>query len=629
MTAQAITADERCITHLGVTHWQPADRALMAKILSEFTHEGLFAPEPVGPDRYRIVADDARITYVFTAYRFLLNHWHVLPESIERHAPQMPAEMDAATLLIDCRNCLSMTDEVLSLYLEEIAATRYSRAYKQAHARLRAADFPDADFQAVEAAMIEGHPAFVANNGRMGFSGSDFAVYAPEAAAPVRLVWVAAHRSRLVEAVAADRSLSDHLAGELDECTRARFDARLIELGLSPSAYRYMPVHPWQWQHKLVFAFADELAARRLVHLGFAPNAYQAQQSVRTLFNHDVPSRCYVKTSLSILNMGFSRGLSPYYMQSTPAICDWLADLVAHDDELVARGFSILREVAAVGYRHPRFDRALPATDGANKMLAALWRESPIGRIGADESLMTMAALLHRDTEDAAVLPALIRASGLEIGAWIDAWLAAYLRPVLHCFYAHDLVFMPHGENLILVLRDHVVDRVIMKDIGEEIAVMDRPERLPEAVARIAVPVPEELRTLSIFTDLFDLIFRYVAPILSLDCGYDETCFWQRVAACIHGYQQDHPELSEQFARYDLFAPDFIRSCLNRLQLADNRQMLDLADPTASLQFHGRLDNPVAALRPINPTRAASLGHTGRTGHTEPAAHLSMAHDGS
>ena len=32
-------------------------------------------------------------------------------------------------------------------------------------------------------------------------------------------------------------------------------------------------------------------------------------------------------------------------------------------------------------------------------------------------------------------------------------YLDAYLAPLLHCFYAHDLAFMPHGENVILVLR--------------------------------------------------------------------------------------------------------------------------------------------------------------------------------
>lgn len=51
---------------------------------------------------------------------------------------------------------------------------------------------------------------------------------------------------------------------------------------------------------------------------------------------------------------------------------------------------------------------------------------------------------------------------------------------------------MPHGENAILVLEDGAVDRVIFKDIAEEIAVMDPHAVLPPAVERIRADVPED-----------------------------------------------------------------------------------------------------------------------------------------
>jgi siderophore synthetase component len=74
--------------------------------------------------------------------------------------------------------------------------------------------------------------------------------------------------------------------------------------------------------------------------------------------------------------------------------------------------------------------------------------------------------------------------------------------------------------------------------------------------------------------------------------GGDE--FWRTAAEAVRGYQAEHPELAEQFARHDLFAPDFELSCLNRLQLRNNQQMLDLADPSGGLQKAGRLTNPLA-----------------------------------
>ena len=38
----------------------------------------------------------------------------------------------------------------------------------------------------------------------------------------------------------------------------------------------------------------------------------------------------------------------------------------------------------------------------------------------------------------------------------------------------------------------------------------------------------------------------------------------------------------------------FALSCLNRLQLRDSRQMVDLQDPAGSLQLVGELENPIA-----------------------------------
>jgi hypothetical protein len=55
-----------------------------------------------------------------------------------------------------------------------------------------------------------------------------------------------------------------------------------------------------------------------------------------------------------------------------------------------------------------------------------------------------------------------------------------------------------------------------------------------------------------------------------------------------------------------LFAPTFSRNCLNRLQLRNNRQMVDLnaAEPVDSLQMIGTLQNPIALFRESESTRS-------------------------
>ena len=577
--------------------WAAVNRDLVRKTLAELSHERLLAPERVEADgdwaQYRLETDRKEAEYRFSARIMALNHWHIEGDSIERSVNGERAPLDALSLILELRDTLGMDTDKLPTYLEEISSTLYAAAYKRNRPGLSARELVNTDFQTLEMAMSEGHPCFLANSGRIGFDAMDFHGYTPETGSPVQLIWIAAHRDHTTFAGSEDFPEQTLLEQELDAHTLARFETTLREQGRTPAEYHYLPVHPWQWFNKLAGLFAGDLARGDLVCLGYGPDQYQAQQSIRTFFNRSQPEKHYVKTALSILNMGFMRGLSPYYMGTTPAINDFLANLITQDPYLNETGFSILREVAGIGYRQPHFEQGLDQHSPYRKMLSALWRESPLPRLADHETPMTMAALLHRDGQGEPLLPSLIEASGLTPGDWLDQYLAVYLKPLLHCFYAHDLVFMPHGENLILVMDGHVPVRAIMKDIAEETAIMNEDLVLQERVQRLTVAVPEELKSLSILTDLFDCFFRFMADILVNHGSLTEEAFWRHVADCIHDYQQAHPQLADKFRRYDLFTPEFTLSCLNRLQLANNQQMIDLGDPSKNLQFAGTLPNPI------------------------------------
>lgn len=588
------------VTHLTPERWERANRLLVRKALAEFAHERLLTPQPMvsAPDRYTVRSDDGTVEYRFTARLLALNHWQIDPDSITRRGESGQLPLDAGDFCLELRGALGLSDRVLPVYLEEITATLAGTAYKLARGGPAAEKLVAADFQAVEAAMTEGHPCFVANNGRLGFGSDEYHRYAPEAAAPVRLIWLAAHRDHSTFSCSADLDYDTLIRTELGEQTLARFAATLAGLGLDLADHHLIPVHPWQWQHKLSVTFAGEVARRHLVCLGEGPDDYRAQQSIRTFFNLTEPSRHYVKTALSVLNMGFMRGLSAAYMAATPAINDWLADLIDGDEVFRATGLTILRERAAVGYRHRQYEAATDRYSPYRKMLAALWRESPARGLEPGRRLATMASLLHLDPDGRSHTAALIAASGLTPAAWLRRYLDAYLVPLLHAFYAHDLAFMPHGENVILVLHDGVVERVIFKDIAEEIAVLSADAPLPPAVERIRADVPEHMRLLSIFTDVVDCFLRHLNAVLVDAEVCTEQTFWRAVAESAVGYLDRVPHLAERTRRYDLFAPEFALSCLNRLQLRDNRQMVDLADPAGALQLVGTLANPLAPYRP-------------------------------
>lgn len=582
------------VDHLTPDAWATANRLLVRKALAEFAHERLFIPEPTEHGGWLVRGDDGAVTYRFAAQRLALDHWQIDADSITRHRDGEQLPLDAVELCLELRGALGLTDAILPVYLEEITSTLAGTAYKLGKPATSAADLARADFQAIETGMTEGHPCFVANNGRIGFGLPDYHRYAPEVAAPVRLLWLAAHRDHTTFTCAADLDYDRLLQAELGAETLAGFVATLTGLGLDPADYLFVPVHPWQWWNKLAVTFAGEVARRQLVCLGEGPDEYLAQQSIRTFFNVTHPAKHYVKTALSVLNMGFMRGLSAAYMEATPAINDWLADLVDRDPVFKRTRLSIIRERAAVGYRHRQYEAATDRYSPYRKMLAALWRESPVDGLEPGRRLATMASLLHVDRDGRSLAAALIAESGLTPARWLRRYLDAYLVPLLHSLYAYDLAFMPHGENVILVLQDGVVERVVFKDIAEEIVVMDPAADLPERVRRIQAAIPEEEKILSIFTDVFDCFFRHLAAILHTDGTLDQDDFWREVAGCAADYADSVPHLAERLRRHDLFAPEFTLSCLNRLQLRNNQQMVDLADPSAALQFAGTLANPLA-----------------------------------
>ncbi|WP_278236505.1 GNAT family N-acetyltransferase [Isoptericola sp. AK164] len=628
--------------HLRADLADHAHRHLAAKALAELTHERLFAPVADGTadgtsgaggaTRYRLDLDG--VTYTFDARTFVLEHWVIDPASIvrtargDREQGGAALPVDALELVAELQPSLQIPDELLATYLEELSSTLAAAMAKRDRelagrtpdaaglvAGLTApapggpggadpdrdpADQDPADraedrrrtaetFQAVEAAMSEGHPGFVANNGRIGFSLPDYEAFAPERGGRLRLQWVAARREHTHLALAGDQTEAGLYDAELSGAERATFADRLARRGLDPADYLYLPLHPWQAEHRLPITFAADVARGDLVPLGPGADEYTPQQSIRTMFNRTRPERHYVKVALAIQNMGFLRGLSPAYMRATPAINDWVADLVDGDATLGAAGFGVLRELAAVGYSGDVYHRT-PRPNAHRKMLAALWRESPLPRTAPGERLATMASLLHRDAAGRALVTALVRASGIDPADWVRAYLDAYLYPLVHCLRAHDLAFMPHGENLVLVLRDGVVRRAFMKDIGEEVAVLsDR--ALPEQVARIAAPVDDAEKALAIFTDVFDGVLRHLAGILAVDGVLGEDRFWALVGECLDRHEAEHPDLD---SGVDLRAARFAHSCLNRLQLRNTLQMVDLADQSSSLIYAGDLANPVA-----------------------------------
>lgn len=586
------------VTHLTPELWQKVNQDYLRKMICEFSHEMLLNPvalsDSADETRYRLDVPDQNIVYYFEARQLALDHLLIDKASIRKEVDGIATTPDALLFLIEHKTTLELEEGDIGTYIEEVISCMQSSAFKYLNNTVTAQTLAGSDYQDIEHAMTAGHPCFVANSARIGFDASDYQNYAPEAAEPFQVVWLAGHKSRTEFTAMPGFNYDQVVQQELDIALQEKFNAILDIKELDKTQYYWFPVHPWQWYHKLAHIFAADIASGLLVCLGTSEDHYLPQQSTRTLFNISNTNRYYVKSALSILNMGFMRGLSPYFMRTTPGINQWVYELVQQDAYLQEKHFTLLRECATIGYTHQGFETALQQDSPYKKMLATLWRESPMPLLQPNQQLITMAALLHVDADGNALLEALINRSGLDTGSWLQQYFDCYLSPLIHCYYYHDMRFMPHGENLILVLEQGRPVKAIMKDIGEEVAIVSPDKVLPELIERIRIQAPEDLRLLSIFTQIFDCFFRFLNEVLVEHLDYPEEQFWSLAADCIRAYQARYPELEDKFRKFDLFTKEIPKTCLNRLQIRNSKKMIDMAAPFRNQHFAGILKNPLS-----------------------------------
>ncbi|AZQ65416.1 IucA/IucC family siderophore biosynthesis protein [Flammeovirga pectinis] len=593
--------NQEAVNHFDASLWNKVNALFLRKAISEFSHEKLITPQLTKiNDEFNdfTIELDNQISYFFSARVLPLEHWWIDLTSIRKEQNETAAPLSIIEFIFEVNHLLKIPTDMLPTYLEELSNTLYGAIYKLKKNTITADELAKSDFQTIEKNMFEGHPCFIANNGRIGFNADDYQKFAPEASNGFKVLWVAGHKSKTSFTSIDSLNYTAIITQELGEEQHTVYQNTIKGLGLNPDDFYIFPMHPWQWQNKLSFIFADDITNQKLILLGEGKDTYQPQQSIRTLYNKSEEDKYYVKTGLSIQNMGFMRGLSPYYMQTTPGITSWITALLKEDNYLQKQCFSMLGEVATIGYRNVNFE-PLGRTNAYNKMVAVLWRETPQQFLQKEEKAVTMASLLHIDGEGNALLKAFIDSSWLNVDQWIKNYLDAYLKPLLHCFYAYDLAFMPHGENIILKMKNNVPFGIFMKDITEEVVVFKEDKNYSSAVKRLVVNASNDVKSLTIFTDVFDCYFRFLSQILEEHCNFHHLDFWELVSQSIKEYQNEHPQFSSKFTECDLFADDFILSCLNRLQLQNNKQMVDLADPVNRLQFIGTIKNPIAKFKTV------------------------------
>ncbi|MEK4539069.1 IucA/IucC family siderophore biosynthesis protein [Peribacillus sp. FSL K6-1552] len=566
---QFINEMEKAVTE---KNWSIVNQNLLAKMISEYMYEDIIHPavlnENAAGNLYELKINEEK-SYQFLALPRLFDSYDVQAESIKVFEAEQTRQVnDAIQFILDLQPLIGMTAETTGHLIKEFHHTLLADLQLLSKPEQNADDLVELDYALLEGEM-SGHPWIAYNKGRIGFGYDDYLKFAPENQEKIQLSWIAVHKTRGAFNSIQTLSYKQLMENELDDETRKVFANRLAEKGLKEEDYFYLPIHEWQWKNVIIQNFTDDLAKGLIVALGNGPDEYLPQQSIRTFVNVSNKNKHHVKLPMSILNTLVYRGLPAERTVIAPKITEYIKNIYNNDSFLKEECKVVLPgEVASLNVDHPYFSKLKNVPYQYLEMLGGIWRESIYSYMEEGEKPITLASLLHVDYEGKPYVESLIEKSGLTTEAWTAQLFDVILSPLLHFIYQYGVVFSPHGQNTILVLKDYKPHRLAIKDFVDDVNISDQPlpelSMLPDNLKKVLRSEAPEGLVQFIFTGLFICHFRYLSTLLMRRNLLDENVFWEGVARAILTHQQKFPQLQDRFETFNFFAPKLTKLCLNR-----------------------------------------------------------------
>lgn len=581
-------------------------RRIFRQLIQGLIYEGLIRPvehpeangvrfELSGRDR-----DQRPVLYTCQGKRtHTFRRVQLTEEPVMRHADRSVSEADSLTrFLLEVQDHLGADPDRLAAFCRELEQTLFNDTLAQHHRHTNRLAFAGLSYDQLESYVMDGHPYHPSYKSRIGFDAEDQLTYGPETRPSVHPIWLAVQASdaRLVASESID--LPSFWREELGDEQLERFRAAIIEQGYRPDDYHLLPVHPWQWQHKILPALHEELTCGKILLLDSAVDAYHPQQSIRTLANGTSPTRASLKLSMSIINTSTGRVLAPHTVQNAPKVTDWLKSILARDAFLRDEcRLILLGEVLGITYdRPPLSDLVQGVTYG---VLGCIWRESIHRFLEPGEEAVPYNGLTALDLDGSPLIAPWIEAYGAE--AWLTDLFRTSVLPVLHLLYAHGLALETHAQNMVLVHRAGKPIRVALKDFHDGVrfapAHLAEPDRLP---ALLATPEAHARINRNSFLETDDLIavrdfmhdaFFFInlgelALLMEAKFSFSEQWFWTLLHDVIRSYQHRFPALAERFQLFDLFAPTtFVEQLTKRRLYPDTEIRIQEVPNPLSLRF--------------------------------------------
>ncbi|KZL12661.1 Aerobactin synthase [Pseudovibrio axinellae] len=547
--------------------WAQVCHAALAKLLSELTYEEVLAPVLTGAERFELQLA-CGVYYTFQAQTMAWGNLWVEPESIARHGDtDMP--VSPLQFAIDAQTELAMKPETLATFLREMSNTlRQDLHLARTNGGLDAEQLLQLKSHELHT-LLEGHPKAVANKGRLGWGAEDTARFAPEARQPLTLIWLAALRENCELSHREVNEERRFLKEALGKAESERLFAAFAEKGVDFENYCVIPVHPWQWDHVIQQTHVHDLHTGKLIELGTFGGRYVSGPSLRTLTSVDRPGSPDVKVALMILNTSAWRGIPGKYITNGSALSNWLHGIVQEDDQLKDTVL-ILREQRGVWYRHPFYDQLSNIPYQHNESLGAIWRENASGRVGANKVAHLYAALLHMDNAGVPLAARHAQKTGMALSEWIRRLFEVTVVPLYHMLCVYGVGFIAHGQNITVVLENHIPTGMAIKDLQGDVDLVNQvyPEQcdLSDDLRALLPAKPAAYIVHDIQTAHFITVLRFLSSALQNAEQMHESDFYQILGATLKDYMAQHPQYEARFKTFELFAPTIPRVCINKVR---------------------------------------------------------------
>lgn len=516
--------------------WVRVNQNLVAKSLQELSYEQILKPSSVDGQNF-VFALQSGVEYHCQGWQGIWSDIKVQPDSIVRVVDgiKMPVK-SAGQFFIDSQKETNMDDIILGNFLEEMHNTLFADLrIEQKQGEQTSEEMTKWSGLRIQS-VLNGHPKLLLNKGRMTWSERDLNDFSPESQPLIRLMWLAIRKTSVIAAQMPGVTVDTILAQSMDAEELKRFEQLLSEAQISKAEHVFVPVHPWQWDRIIQIQFAAELSTGVIKALGVFGDRYQPQISIRTLSNVSRPGMWDIKLPVTILNTSSIRGIAAKYIPIGGELSQKMTDICSKDS--ILKKVEILSEKAGVSFQHPIYKQVELAPYRYHEYLGAIWRECAESKAGDGEFSVLTGSFFHKDMEGNSLLGAYVKASGLTMSQWLRKYFEVVVVPLYHLQLKYGIGLVSHGQNIVLKLKDHAPQGLIIKDFQGDLR-LAKGSPLAEESANLAahlLQLPRNYLIHDLFTGHFVTVLRFISEVVKECDSYSEFEFYGILGEVLRDY---------------------------------------------------------------------------------------------